>query len=150
IFLPQVSARMSPPLWGLSIPKYYHGLTDGWKGLPMQHGYKPVLPPLRSWNGCKFAWIPQKSDFPVPEPPTNYGLLEHLMKKWHKKEAGVMNSVYTISYQSPLISAFATCQLRQPAKIMTPLPTRNIFPKTLEESWTVKGIRNICKPLANW
>ncbi|XP_009323571.1 PREDICTED: uncharacterized protein C1orf158 homolog [Pygoscelis adeliae] len=81
-----------------------------------RHGYNPVLPPLRSWNGRKFAWIPQKTDFPILEPPTNYGLLEHLMKKWHKKEAGVMNSVYTISYESPPISAFATCQLRQPAK----------------------------------
>uniref|UniRef100_A0A663DLR1 Cilia and flagella associated protein 107 n=2 Tax=Aquila chrysaetos chrysaetos TaxID=223781 RepID=A0A663DLR1_AQUCH len=81
-----------------------------------RHGYNPVLPPLRSWNGRKFAWIPQKSDFPILEPPTNYGLLEHLMKKWHKKEDGVMNSVYTISYESPPISAFATCQLRQPAK----------------------------------
>ncbi|KAF1553334.1 UNVERIFIED_CONTAM: hypothetical protein FQV15_0007231, partial [Eudyptes pachyrhynchus] len=85
-----------------------------------RHGYNPVLPPLRSWNGRKFAWIPQKTDFPILEPPTNYGLLEHLMKKWHKKEAGVMNSVYTISYESPPISAFATCQLRQPAK------TRNL------------------------
>ncbi|KAM6236840.1 cilia- and flagella-associated protein 107 [Spheniscus humboldti] len=85
-----------------------------------RHGYNPVLPPLRSWNGRKFAWIPQKTDFPILEPPTNYGLLEYLMKKWHQKEAGVMNSVYTISYKSPPISAFATCQLRQPAK------TRNL------------------------
>jgi len=37
------------------------------------------------------------------------------MKKWHQKETGVMNSVYTISYESPPISAFATCRLRQPA-----------------------------------
>ncbi|KAM9256282.1 cilia- and flagella-associated protein 107 [Cariama cristata] len=81
-----------------------------------RHGYNSVLPPLRSWNGRKFAWIPQKSDFPILAPPTNYGLLEHLMKKWHKKEAGVMNSVYTISYESPPISAFPTRQPRQPAK----------------------------------
>lgn len=38
------------------------------------------------------------------------------MKKWHEKEDGVMKSVYTISYESPPISAFATCQLRRPAK----------------------------------
>ncbi|KFP58177.1 Uncharacterized protein C1orf158, partial [Cathartes aura] len=82
-----------------------------------RRGYNPVLPLLRSWNGRKFAWIPQKSDFPILEPPTNYGLLEHLMKKWHEKEAGVMNSVYTISYGSPPISAFATCQLRQPVPL---------------------------------
>ncbi|XP_040389868.1 uncharacterized protein C1orf158 homolog isoform X1 [Cygnus olor] len=72
-----------------------------------RHSYDPVLPPLRSWNGRKLAWIPQKPDFPILEPPTNYGLLEHLMKKWHKKEAGTMRSVYTISYEKPPISAFA-------------------------------------------
>ncbi|XP_068515067.1 cilia- and flagella-associated protein 107 [Anas acuta] len=73
-----------------------------------RHGYDPLLPPLRSWNGRKLAWIPQKSDFPILEPPTNYGLLEHLMKKWHKKEAGMMTSVYTISYEKPPVSSFAT------------------------------------------
>lgn len=30
-----------------------------------RHGYNPVLPPLCSWNGRKFAWISQKSDFPI-------------------------------------------------------------------------------------
>uniref|UniRef100_U3J4Z4 Cilia and flagella associated protein 107 n=1 Tax=Anas platyrhynchos platyrhynchos TaxID=8840 RepID=U3J4Z4_ANAPP len=73
-----------------------------------RHGYDPLLPPLRTWNGRKLAWIPQKSDFPILEPPTNYGLLEHLMKKRHKKEAGMMTSVYTISYEKPPVSAFAT------------------------------------------
>nr|XP_013795492.1 PREDICTED: uncharacterized protein C1orf158 homolog [Apteryx mantelli mantelli] len=65
-----------------------------------RHGHNTLLPPLRRWNG---------------QPPTNYGLLEQLMKKWHKKEAGVMNSVYTVSYEKPPVSAFATCQIRQPA-----------------------------------
>ncbi|KFP45739.1 Uncharacterized protein C1orf158, partial [Chlamydotis macqueenii] len=81
-----------------------------------RHGYNSALPPLRSWNGRKFSWVPQKSDFPILEPPTNYGLLQQLMKKWRKKEAGVMKSVYTISYKSPLISASATCEPRQPAE----------------------------------
>ncbi|KFO85023.1 Uncharacterized protein C1orf158 [Buceros rhinoceros silvestris] len=81
-----------------------------------RHGYNTVLPALRTWNGHKLTWIPQKSDFPVLEPPTNYGLLEHLMKKWKERDAGVMNSVYTVSYQRAPISAFATCQLSQPAK----------------------------------
>uniref|UniRef100_A0A669R521 Alpha/beta hydrolase fold-3 domain-containing protein n=1 Tax=Phasianus colchicus TaxID=9054 RepID=A0A669R521_PHACC len=81
-----------------------------------RHGYVPFLPPLRSWNGRKFAWVPQKSDFPILEPPTNYGLLEHLKRKWHRKEAGVMNSIYTISYEKPPVSAFAPCQFRRAAK----------------------------------
>uniref|UniRef100_A0A8C8VL04 Chromosome 1 open reading frame 158 n=1 Tax=Pelusios castaneus TaxID=367368 RepID=A0A8C8VL04_9SAUR len=72
-----------------------------------RHGYNPVLPPLRRWNGQKLSWLPEKSDFPLFEPPTNYGLFEQLMKKWSKKEAGVMNSVYTVSYEKPPVSAFA-------------------------------------------
>lgn len=38
------------------------------------------------------------------------------MKKWKERDAGVMNSVYTISYQRPPIPAFATCQLSQTAE----------------------------------
>uniref|UniRef100_A0A8C3SS54 Chromosome 1 open reading frame 158 n=1 Tax=Chelydra serpentina TaxID=8475 RepID=A0A8C3SS54_CHESE len=72
-----------------------------------RHGYNPVLPPLRKWNGQKLAWLPEKSDFPIFEPPTNYGLFEQLMKKWTHQEAGVMNSVYTVSYETPPVSAFA-------------------------------------------
>ncbi|XP_048681068.2 arylacetamide deacetylase-like 3 isoform X2 [Caretta caretta] len=72
-----------------------------------RHGYNPVLPPLRRWNGQKLAWLPEKSDFPIFEPPTNYGLFEQLMKKWTHQEAGVMNSVYTVSYEMPPVSAFA-------------------------------------------
>lgn len=30
-----------------------------------RHGYNPVLPPLRTWNGRRLSWIPQKSDFPI-------------------------------------------------------------------------------------
>ncbi|XP_006127976.2 cilia- and flagella-associated protein 107 [Pelodiscus sinensis] len=72
-----------------------------------RHGYNPALPPVRRWNRHKLAWLPEKSDFPIFEPPTNYGLFEQLMKKWTQKEAGVMNSVYTVSYKKPPVSAFA-------------------------------------------
>ncbi|KAM6240968.1 cilia- and flagella-associated protein 107 [Porphyrio hochstetteri] len=75
-----------------------------------RHGYNPILPPFRSWDCHKLAWTPERSDFPILEPPTNYGLLEYLKKKWHLKEAGVMSSVYTVSYKSPPISAFTTCR----------------------------------------
>uniref|UniRef100_A0A8D2LNX3 Chromosome 1 open reading frame 158 n=1 Tax=Varanus komodoensis TaxID=61221 RepID=A0A8D2LNX3_VARKO len=66
-----------------------------------RHGYNPCLPPLRKWNGHKMAWVPEKTDYPLVEPPTNYGLFEHLVKKWTQKEPGVMNSVYTLSYNEP-------------------------------------------------
>ncbi|XP_009964697.2 uncharacterized protein C1orf158 homolog [Tyto alba] len=104
-----------------------------------RHGYSPVLLPLHSGNECKFAWIPQKSDCPVLEPPTNYGLLEYLMKKWHQKEAGVMNSVYTISYESPPISAFATRQLRQPAKTHVLPSNQEYFPQNVSRILDYEG-----------
>ncbi|XP_054705715.1 cilia- and flagella-associated protein 107 [Grus americana] len=115
-----------------------------------RHSYNPILPPLRSWNGRKLAWIPQKSDFPILEPPTNYGLLEHLKKKWHTKEAGVNNSVYTISYESPPISAFATYQLRQPAKTYYLPSSQGHLSQTISRILDLKGVRHICRPLANW
>ncbi|XP_065552904.1 cilia- and flagella-associated protein 107 [Lathamus discolor] len=115
-----------------------------------RHSYNPVLPPLRKWSGPKSSWIPQKSDFPITEPPTNYGLLEHLMKKWHKKEAGVMNSVYTISYETPPIPAFATHHPRRPHK--TPgLPfIQGSPPQNVSGILDYERLRNICKSSADW
>ncbi|XP_054031660.1 cilia- and flagella-associated protein 107 [Dryobates pubescens] len=78
--------------------------------------YDPVAPPLRTWNGRKLSWVPQKADFPILEPPKNYGLYEYLLEKWFGKDDGVMKSVYTISYEKPPISALVTRHQRQPAK----------------------------------
>ncbi|XP_074416897.1 cilia- and flagella-associated protein 107 [Larus michahellis] len=115
-----------------------------------RHGYNPVLPPLHSWNGRKLAWIPQKSDFPILEPPTNYGLLEHLMKKWHEEEAGVMNSVYTISYEIPLISSFVTCQLRQPAKIHDLPSNQGHLLQTVSRILGYEGDHKYLQAIGNW
>ncbi|KFO98879.1 Uncharacterized protein C1orf158, partial [Calypte anna] len=93
-----------------------------------RHGYNPLLPPLRQWSGRKLSWIPQKADFPILEPPTNYGLYEHLMEKWHKKEAGVMNSVYTVSYQRPPTPPVATCQLHQTVTHALPYNQQHFSP----------------------
>ncbi|XP_048375170.1 protein CFAP107 [Sphaerodactylus townsendi] len=75
-----------------------------------RHGYNPLLPPLRKWSRHKSSWIPEKLDFPIVEPPTNYGLFEHLMKKWSNKDPAVMNSVYTVTYTKPPISAYPVHQ----------------------------------------
>ncbi|XP_021273356.1 uncharacterized protein C1orf158 homolog [Numida meleagris] len=94
-----------------------------------RHRYDPSLPPLCRWNGRKLAWVPQKPDFPILEPPTNYGLLEHLKRKWHRKEAGGMSSVYTISYERPPTLAFASCQFRRAAKPHGPSSRRGHLPR---------------------
>nr|XP_008122958.1 PREDICTED: uncharacterized protein C1orf158 homolog [Anolis carolinensis] len=75
-----------------------------------RHGYNPILPPLRKWQVQKFAWVPEKSDFPILEPPTNYGLFEHLVKKWTRKEHGRMNSVYNVSYPKPPAGSYTVRQ----------------------------------------
>lgn len=30
-----------------------------------RHNYNPGLPALRTWNGQKLLWLPEKSDFPL-------------------------------------------------------------------------------------
>ncbi|XP_042336134.1 uncharacterized protein C1orf158 homolog [Sceloporus undulatus] len=87
-------------------PRHQHLVTQ-YDDQYNRHGYNPILPPLRKWNRHKLAWIPEKSDYPLLEPPTNYGLLEHLVKKWTRKENGVMSSVYTVSYQKPPVASYA-------------------------------------------
>nr|XP_020636921.1 uncharacterized protein C1orf158 homolog [Pogona vitticeps] len=72
-----------------------------------RHGYNSSLPPLRKWNGHKMAWIPEKSDHPLLEPPTNYGLFENLVKKWTSREPRVMSSLYTVHYTKPPLSSHA-------------------------------------------
>ncbi|XP_008937123.1 PREDICTED: uncharacterized protein C1orf158 homolog, partial [Merops nubicus] len=107
-----------------------------------RHGYNPLLPPLRHWNGHRLAWVPQKNDFPILEPPTNYGLLEYLMKKWHGEEDEVMKSVYTISYGNPLASALAPCQQRQPAKAYDLLYCQGHLPQNVSPILDYEGARS--------
>ncbi|XP_011851952.1 PREDICTED: uncharacterized protein C1orf158 homolog isoform X3 [Mandrillus leucophaeus] len=66
-----------------------------------RHGYNPGLPPLRTWNGQKLLWLPEKSDFPLLAPPTNYGLYEQLKQRWLAPKAGLKQSTYTSSYPRP-------------------------------------------------
>ncbi|XP_057280168.1 cilia- and flagella-associated protein 107 [Pezoporus wallicus] len=115
-----------------------------------RHSYNPVLPPLRNWSGPKSSWIPQKSDFPITEPPTNYGLLEHLMKKWHKKEARVMNRVYTTSYETLPIPAFATHHRRRPPKTPVLPFIQGSPPQNVSGILDYERLRNICKSSADW
>ncbi|XP_072282637.1 cilia- and flagella-associated protein 107 [Pyxicephalus adspersus] len=64
------------------------------------------LPPLRSWDGNSLAWLPERSDFPLTEPPTNFGLLQEKQKLWSKQTSEDVRSVYSASYRHPPTSAF--------------------------------------------
>ncbi|XP_038603166.1 uncharacterized protein C1orf158 homolog [Tachyglossus aculeatus] len=68
------------------------------------HGHNPDLPLLRQWNVQKLAWLPEKSDFPLVEPPSNYGLFEQRLKRWSASVLDPMKSVYTVSYVRPTFS----------------------------------------------
>ncbi|XP_012640772.2 cilia- and flagella-associated protein 107 isoform X2 [Microcebus murinus] len=74
-----------------------------------RHDYNPGLPPLRSWNGHKSVWLPEKSDFPLLAPPTNYGLYEQLKQKWLASKVGPREreSIYTSSYPRPPLWALS-------------------------------------------
>ncbi|XP_063173457.1 cilia- and flagella-associated protein 107 [Candoia aspera] len=96
----------------------HHHLVSQYDDQYNRRGYNPRLPPLRKWHGHKMAWSPEKSDCPPVEPPTNYGLLEHLMKKWCHKEPAVMSSTYDVSYQKPPTSAYIPRQRPDTKRIL--------------------------------
>ncbi|XP_069467005.1 cilia- and flagella-associated protein 107 [Ambystoma mexicanum] len=70
----------------------------------IRHG-NSTLPPLRHWDRQNQGWIPEKSDFPIREPPTNFGLLQEKSKQWRPKPCEDLRSVYTDSYMEPPRSA---------------------------------------------
>ncbi|XP_051027573.1 cilia- and flagella-associated protein 107 [Acomys russatus] len=63
-----------------------------------RHNYNPGMPAVRSWSRQKLLWLPEKSDFPLLAPPTNYGLFEQLKQKWLAPKTGLKGSIYTTSY----------------------------------------------------
>ncbi|PNJ48305.1 C1orf158 isoform 1 [Pongo abelii] len=72
-----------------------------------RHGYNPGLPPLRTWNGQKLLWLPEKSDFPLLAPPTNYGLHEQLKQRQLTAKAGLKQNTYASSYPRPPLCAMS-------------------------------------------
>ncbi|KAM5248725.1 cilia- and flagella-associated protein 107 [Ctenodactylus gundi] len=66
-----------------------------------RHCYHPGLPALRAWSRHKLLWLPEKADFPLLAPPTNYGLYERLKQRWLTPKAGPRESTYTSSYPRP-------------------------------------------------
>ncbi|KAM5162067.1 cilia- and flagella-associated protein 107 [Callospermophilus lateralis] len=72
-----------------------------------RHNYNPALPALRTWSRQKLLWLPERVDFPLLAPPTNYGLYERLKQRWMLPKTGWRESVYTSSYPRPPLSAMS-------------------------------------------
>nr|XP_045004701.1 uncharacterized protein C1orf158 homolog isoform X2 [Jaculus jaculus] len=89
-----------------------------------RHDYNPGLPALRTWNRQKLLWLPEKSDFPLLAPPTNYGLLEQLKQKWQAPRDGLKESIYTSSYPVPPLCALSRREhaIPVPPPRLTPTP----------------------------
>ncbi|PNI39619.1 C1orf158 isoform 2 [Pan troglodytes] len=152
MFLTAVNPQpLSTPSWQIETKYSTKVLTGNWmeerrKGLPYKHlithhqepphrylistyddhynrhGYNPGLPPLRTWNGQKLLWLPEKSDFPLLAPPTNYGLYEQLKQRQLTPKAGLKQSTYTSSYPRPPLCAMSW---REHA---VPVPPRRLHP----------------------
>ncbi|KXJ22585.1 uncharacterized protein C1orf158 homolog [Exaiptasia diaphana] len=52
------------------------------------------FPALRTWERQRLVWQPEKSDFPIQGPPTNYGLLEKKKAQWKKEAENENMSIY--------------------------------------------------------
>ncbi|XP_055467402.1 cilia- and flagella-associated protein 107 [Psammomys obesus] len=72
-----------------------------------RHSYNPCVPPLRIWNGQRLLWLPEKSDFPLIDPPTNYGLFKQLKQKWLTSKTCLKESIYSTSYLRPPVWAMS-------------------------------------------
>ncbi|XP_003471241.1 cilia- and flagella-associated protein 107-like isoform X1 [Cavia porcellus] len=72
-----------------------------------RHNYNPSLPALRTWSRQKLLWLPEKADFPLLGPPTNYGLYERLKQRWLASKPGLRESIYTSSYPRPPVCAMS-------------------------------------------
>ncbi|XP_032903715.1 uncharacterized protein C1orf158 homolog [Amblyraja radiata] len=61
----------------------------------------PCLPPLRTWDKRNVVWHPERTDYPIIAPPTNFGLVQEKMVKVHDQKLRhhtMYQSVYNISY----------------------------------------------------
>ncbi|XP_066121271.1 cilia- and flagella-associated protein 107 [Saccopteryx bilineata] len=87
-----------------------------------RHAYNPGLPSRRTWDRNKLLWLPEKADFPLLAPPTNYGLYEQLKQRWLQPKAGLGESTYTSSYLRPPLCALS---LREHA---IPVPPPRLHP----------------------
>ncbi|XP_041354432.1 uncharacterized protein C1orf158 homolog [Gigantopelta aegis] len=62
----------------------------------------PKLTRMRTWNGQRLQWAPEKSDFPLLHEPTNFGLWTEKQKKWEmpmeQTQLGDYNTTYEVSY----------------------------------------------------
>ncbi|XP_045714379.1 uncharacterized protein C1orf158 homolog [Phyllostomus hastatus] len=90
-----------------------------------RHNYNPGLASRRSWDKHKLQWLPERSDFPLLAPPTNYGLYEQLKQRWLPPKAGLRESVYTVSYPRPPLCALS----RREHSIPVPPPRLHPVPR---------------------
>ncbi|XP_025768403.1 uncharacterized protein C1orf158 homolog [Puma concolor] len=90
-----------------------------------RHNYNPSLPPRRTWSGHKLLWLPEKADFPLLAPPTNYGLYEQLKQRWLTPRAAPRESIYTSSYPRPPLCAMS----RREHAIPVPPPRLHPVPR---------------------
>ncbi|KAG8434278.1 hypothetical protein GDO86_012598 [Hymenochirus boettgeri] len=86
-----------------------------------------ILPALRSYNGNQLAWIPERSDYPLQDPPTKFGLLQEKEKHWRQKLSVNPRSLYSASFLQPPPSAYSTVRFGVAPRILssTIYPTNN-------------------------
>ncbi|KAK7475999.1 hypothetical protein BaRGS_00032766 [Batillaria attramentaria] len=57
-------------------------------------------PPRREWDSHALAWRPEKSDHPVSAPPTNFGLLGKMQRRWAAQIADETRGDYQTTYMA--------------------------------------------------
>ncbi|KAM4651795.1 cilia- and flagella-associated protein 107 [Discoglossus pictus] len=95
-----------------------------------------TLPPLRKWDRNSMVWVPERSDYPIQEPPTNFGLLGTKEKEWREKLEP--RSVYSASYILPPPTALTTVRYGVAPRVLSSI----LHPSnTINKNLDLKGRR---------
>uniref|UniRef100_A0A8C4S5S9 Cilia and flagella associated protein 107 n=1 Tax=Erpetoichthys calabaricus TaxID=27687 RepID=A0A8C4S5S9_ERPCA len=93
----------------------------------------PLLPARRYWDGNRLAWLPERSDHPIPTPPTNFGLLQSKVSRWRNDVAPAeLRSMYKSAFQQfPSSALYFPRYVRAPRWLCSKMHKPNSLNKDL-------------------
>ncbi|XP_005111355.1 uncharacterized protein C1orf158 [Aplysia californica] len=105
----------------MMITLYDENYNGRWKERDMPH--------LRSWDGQKLGWLPERTDHPLRGPPTNFGLKEHVeaqqLARQQEMNRPDFESTYSGSYKDQPLDSMRFTRYATPKHLSTTLLPSN-------------------------
>ncbi|XP_059154154.1 cilia- and flagella-associated protein 107-like [Physella acuta] len=87
------------------------------------------LPALRKWDSQTLGWLPERSDYPLRGPPTNFGLKQEIDARNEARRKACIepefSTTYTCSYKEKPVDAMRFTRHATPKYISTSLLPSN-------------------------